>query len=137
MKEIKAAVKRNIEANNQNMINRMFDSGLKAITEARENADFLNHSFDLRSSFGVAVALNGRIIKSDFKLFSGNNGENGEEGLRSAKELINEIVRNYPSTTVLILVAAEKYAGFVEDKGRLVLTNFTFDIEDTLIAFAK
>lgn len=135
--EIMKAVRQNTEDNKQRMINKMFELGYKAIVEARDNADFLNHSNNLRSSLGIAVALNGRIVKSDFEIRLGGKDGDGQQGLEHAKELISKTATEYPNTIVLILVAGEKYAFFVENKGKLVLTNFTFDIEDSLISFVK
>lgn len=133
--EVSRMIKKGIEVMNQSLINKMFRTGYDAIIQARDNADFLNHTNNLRSSFGVAVSMNGSIVKSDFEIRLGGQDGDGLEGYERAKELAKLIAEQYPNTIALILVTGEEYAGLVEIKGKLVLSDFTFDIEGDLRSF--
>lgn len=122
--EVRAALrdfKRNIE---KNIVNDWFELGLKTITEARSHADFKNWSNNLRSSFGVAISRNGKILKHSYEIKGDGSLGDGKEGFEAAKTLTEEIAEEFPNSTVLILVAAEGYAGYVEKAGRNVLSGF-------------
>ncbi len=114
------------------LADRMYDKGMIAINEARANATFQNHTNNLRSSFGVAVALNGRIIRSNFELHGNGSLGDGGEGLAKAKRLIGERAGQYRDQLLLVLVAAEQYALYVESKGRAVLTFVSYDLKKNL-----
>ncbi|MEI5984438.1 MULTISPECIES: hypothetical protein [Sphingobacterium] len=104
---------------------KLFQMGQSTIKDARDNAKFMNHTNNLRSSLGVAVSLNGKILKSDFELVGDGKKGDGSDGYAKAEKLINERVEEYKDKLLLILVAGEDYAMYVENRAnKSVLTTF-------------
>jgi len=109
--------------NIQNMVVDIFyEEGLKIVEDARLNGTYLNHTNNLISSIGFVVAVNGEIVKQNFKRTGDGKDDDGTEGLRRAKELVNEIIADYPQSVSLVVVAGMGYALAVEANGRVVLT---------------
>lgn len=74
----------------------------------RNNAEFLNHTFNLRSSLGAVVFQDGIIVYRNFKDVGGDDGY---------KKAITVAEANIPSTGIgMMLVAGEDYALYVEAK---------------------
>lgn len=79
----------------------------KSAIDLRQNADFMNHTFNLRSSLGAVVFRNGMIVHENFEAVSG-----GSDGLQKGKQVAQN---NIPSTGLgMMLVAGEDYALYVE-----------------------
>lgn len=114
-----------------------FDAGLEAIEQARNNADFNNWTNDLRSSFGVAVAVDGKIVKSNFTLRGDGKEGDGRPGLQEAQKYVDELMRDQSKGVALVLVAGRYYAGYVEAKGRNVLTAYVLDTAKELVNTLK
>src|SRR5690606_21163637 len=75
---------------------------------ARKNAEFLNHTFNLRSSLGTVVFRDGVIAHRNFKDVGGDDGYN---------KAISVAEANIPSDGVgMVLAAGEDYALYVEAK---------------------
>lgn len=75
---------------------------------ARKNAEFLNHTFNLRSSLGTVVFRDGVIVHRNFKDVGGEDGYN---------KAISVAEANVPSDGIgMMLVAGEDYALYVEAK---------------------
>ncbi|TDS14725.1 hypothetical protein [Sphingobacterium paludis] len=77
--------------------------------DIRTNADYMNHSYNLRSSSGTIVFRDGLIIHENFKLMG-----DGSEGLAKGKKVAEENVP--PSGIGMMLIAGEDYASYVEAK---------------------
>lgn len=78
-----------------------------------------NITFNLVSSVGFAIARDGVIVQSYFPL-SGT----GAQGKAKGEVLAERVAREYsgPSDIVLVLVAGEDYATFVQAKGKDVVS---------------
>jgi hypothetical protein len=88
------------------------------VKNARENANFTDHTGNLRSSIGYIVLRDGeQYTKGGFvKILAGDGGtEQGDKVLEQA-------ALKYPRGLVLIVVAGMDYAAAVESKGKDVLT---------------
>lgn len=112
------------ESAEKEIVQEWFDLGFEIISRCRTHASFQNWTNNLRSSFGVAVSQNGRILKHSYELHGSGSVGDGKDGLEAAKHLTQQIADENPNTIVLILVAAEGYAGYVERTGRSVLSGF-------------
>ncbi|WP_144034481.1 hypothetical protein [Sphingobacterium sp. 1.A.5] len=79
----------------------------KSASDLRQNADFMNHTYNLRSSLGAVVFRNGMIVHENFEAVSA-----GSDGLEKGKQVAQN---NIPSTGLgMMLVAGEDYALYVE-----------------------
>lgn len=77
--------------------------------DIRNNADYMNHTYNLRSSSGTVVFRDGQIVHQNFKLMG-----DGSEGFEKGKKVAEE---NVPSSGVgMMLIAGEDYASYVEAK---------------------
>lgn len=87
----------------------LIDLADKTAQDARQHAEFINHSHNLRSSLGTVVFKNGSIVYRNFQL-SGS----GSDGLEKGKSVAES---NIPSSGIgMMLVAGEDYALYVEAK---------------------
>ncbi len=78
----------------------------KVADDARRNAEFMNHSYNLRSSIGTVVFRNGFIVHQNFKDVGGEDGY--QKGIDVAED-------NLPESGVgMMIVAGEDYAYYVE-----------------------
>ena len=102
----------------QYAIDKLIEAGDRYVTDAWANADFLNHTFDLRSSIGFMVLENGKVIHKKFKT-QGNSQNGVREGQQVA---LVEGIKASRDDLVLIVVAGMFYAIYVESHGRDVLT---------------
>ena len=75
--------------------------------DLRSNAEFMNHTFNLRSSLGAVVFRNGKIVHENFMLVGGGN-EGFDKGRKIAKENVP------PIGLGMMLIAGEDYALYVE-----------------------
>ncbi|MBD1434856.1 hypothetical protein H8B06_18680 [Sphingobacterium sp. DN00404] len=131
--EINKALKVHAEKVLDEVAEKLFQLGLATINDARTHARFNNFSNNLRSSFAIAVALNGKIIKSDYSQVGNGTLGDGSEGMAKAKKLINEIVSEHRNQLLLVLVAGESYALYVEAKdNKTVLTQFALELKKKL-----
>lgn len=96
-----------------------------AAESLRANADFLNHSFNLRSSLGTVVFRNGSIVYQNFKDVGGSYGYS--KGISVAH-------KNIPTSGIgMMLIAGEDYALYVEaQSNKWVISGSSSDIARTL-----
>lgn len=133
LKEVNAAIKKQAKIAIEKAAENLFQRGLSTIQEAREEARFYNRTNNLRSSFGVAVSINAKIIKSDFELVGNGELGDGGDGLSRAQKLIGSVVNENRNKLLLVLVAGEKYALYVEAKdNKTVLTTFALNLKKEL-----
>lgn len=110
---------RYLEARSKYVRDRFIETGKKFAQNAWANADFLNHTFDLRSSIGFVVVENGRIVHDEFRIIS-TGSAGSATGLKVAHEAIAEL--DGDDEFALIGVAGMGYAIYVESKGKDVIT---------------
>lgn len=110
------------------VLNRLIYIAEKFVKNARDKGSYTDQTGNLRSSIGYIILKDGREIKSDFerqmKVSGGRRKRNyGKDGVRVAKELIDQIKSDFPKGYVLIVVAGMNYAAAVESKGYDVITS--------------
>lgn len=76
---------------------------------AKLSAGYNDQTSNLKSSIGGVLLKNGKPI--NYVGFSGK----GEEGARTGKVYINELIQNYQSGYAILIVAGMNYAAYVED----------------------
>lgn len=89
-------------------------AGKSFLDYAVSNKGFQDVTFSLVSSIGFAVVKDGEIVHMEFT----NKGNS--EGQSKGEELIKNLVEN--SGVMLIAVAGENYALYVESKNKDVIT---------------
>lgn len=97
----------------------------KTAGDLRKNAEFLNHTFNLRSSLGTVVFRDGAIVHKNFKDVGGDNGY---------QKAISVAEANIPSSGIgMMLVAGEDYALYVEAKhNKWVISGSSKELANTL-----
>lgn len=91
--------------------------GEGSVNHARKHGAYQDQTSNLRNSIGYVIALNGRIIESEFKRSSGIT--NKAAYLANLK--IQEMLAGDTGYTLLI-IAGMNYARSVENRGKNVLT---------------
>ncbi len=96
-----------------------------AAESLRTNADFLNHSFNLRSSLGTVVFRDGSILYQNFKDVGGSDGYG--KGISVAH-------KNIPASGIgMMLIAGEDYALYVEaQSNKWVISGSSNELARTL-----
>lgn len=87
-------------------------AGEMFVKYARESGKYKDHTGNLRSSIGYVIVNSGEIWQENFE--KRNVGTDGKEGLTKAKRLAQELANTYIMGLVLIGVAGEDYAVYVE-----------------------
>jgi hypothetical protein len=100
------------------LIRRLQFVGESFIINARQGANFKDHTGNLRSSIGYVIIQNGlQYTQSGWKQIL-----QGTEGIATSQQLIEELSKLYPNSIVLICVAGMDYAAYVEAKGYDVIS---------------
>lgn len=76
---------------------------------AKLSAEYKDQTSNLKSSIGGVLLKNGKPIK--YEGFSGK----GQEGTKTGKVYINELIQNYQTGYAILIVAGMNYAAYVED----------------------
>ena len=87
--------------------------GEQCVTKIRDRAgdkSWYDQTGNLRSSVGYVIAHNKNIIQYS----SFNQLKQGSEGVKTGKDLAEELAKKYSNNYVLIVVAGMNYAEFVE-----------------------
>lgn len=83
---------------------------VKKVRDRSGKESWYDQTGNLRSSVGYVIAKNGSIIQySDF-----NQVKQGSEGVKTGKELAEELVKRFSNDYVLVVVAGMNYAELVE-----------------------
>lgn len=108
--------------------------GEEFVKNARENGTYQDRTGNLRSSIGYVVLQDGVQIRQNFQRFPGKEGKGKgkSKGVQQAKEVIDEVKKNFPKGFVLIGVAGMDYAAAVESRGYDVLTASSITAERDL-----
>lgn len=114
MSDIQNQINNAIKQQHQSIESHLIDAGQLFVENARANAEFMNHTFNLRSSIGYGITKDGVIIKSDFKTIA-TGADGTEDGIRVLDIAVSEL--STKTGYALIVVAGEYYAGYVETKG--------------------
>lgn len=94
-------------------IRALSELGEQCVTKIRDRAgdkSWYNQTGNLRSSVGYVIAHNKNIIQ--YSTF--NQVKQGSEGVKTGKDLAEELAKRYSNNYVLIVVAGMNYAEFVE-----------------------
>ena len=87
--------------------------GEQCVTKIRDRSgdkSWYDQTGNLRSSVGYVIAHNKNIIQYS----SFNQVKQGSEGVKTGKDLAEELAKKYSNNYVLIVVAGMNYAEFVE-----------------------
>jgi len=110
--------------------------GERFVNNARDNGNYVDQTGNLRSSIGYVILHNGTQIHENLKAYpaSGKKTANKSKkaGSQKAKQMLDEVRKNYPRGFVLIVVAGMEYAAAVESKGKDVLTASSITAEQEL-----
>jgi hypothetical protein len=90
--------------------------GEQFVAQARDNDTYKDQTGNLRSSLGYVILRNGVQVKANFA------SRKGKDGVKAAKDVIDEAKSKFPKGFVLIGVAGMGYAAAVESKGYDVIT---------------
>ncbi len=115
--DLKQVFKQSGIAIEEETLTRFAEIGKEFVEDARTRGAYMNHSWELRSSIACEVLRNGKSVYKNYQLVG-----DGKRGVADAKKLIAHLKTQYSKGIALIVVAAEKYAGYVEAKGKNVLT---------------
>lgn len=107
--------------------------GEEFVRNARLNGDYKDRTGNLRNSIGYVILKNGEQLHENFTLAARVSAEGSgksktkftkgsAEGKAIAMEFIKDLLPQFPTGYVLIVVAGMNYAAAVESKGRDVLT---------------
>lgn len=107
-------------------------AGQKAMESAkaktREQGGFGNITFNLRSSIGWLVQIDGQEFRKEFSPVSG-----GKEGVRVGIEFARSIAGKFKDGIVLVLVAGMDYAIYVKQRNRDVIQSSGVTMEAELL----
>lgn len=101
--------------------------GLRAVTEARTNAEstgrnYADRTSNLRSSTGYVIALDGRIVEQGgFEQLPPVTEEPSEKGSEIGRGMAIRLAKSNPHHAVLVIVAGMNYATYVANRGFNVL----------------
>lgn len=121
MDEIDRMIEEEIRKSERDIIKKLSYIGESAISEARENGDYMDQTGNLRSSVGYVILNNGKTVLENIQ--RSERGTDRSTGVQVAKNFIQEISEKYKNGFVLIVVAGMNYAVYVEALGRNVLSS--------------
>ena len=121
MDEIDRMIEEEIRKSERDIIKKLSHIGESAISEARENGNYMDQTGNLRSSVGYVILNNGKTVLENIQM--SERGTDRSTGVQVAKNFIQEISEKYKIDFVLIVVAGMNYAVYVEALGRNVLSS--------------
>lgn len=107
-----------LEVIEERQIKRLQYLGEMCVTEARDKRTYMVQTGNLLSSTGYTVYKDGVAVTRNFVVI-----KDGTIGINKGKQLCDSIASKYNSGILLIVVAGENYAIYVESKGYNVLTS--------------
>lgn len=111
--EIAAYIAQRVERITSALLYNLQYIGERCLNAARETTSYKDQTGNLRSSLGYVIASDGKIIyQSTFEVV-----KEGGDGKKSGIQFAKEIVRQFPESIVLIVVAGMNYAQYVSAKG--------------------
>ena len=118
---IERAVRDKAEALKRAIVTALSMIGEECINVARDKARanaYITRTGNLASSIGYMIVQDGEVVTE--RGFEQTN--QGAEGVKTGKKAIAEVAKQFPTHSVLIVVAGMNYAIYVERKGYDVLT---------------
>lgn len=136
--QIKADANAQIEDAIAEAITGLAAIGEHAVSIARDHGSYNDVTGNLRSSIGYVILSDGEpVIQGESRQYSGPKGD-GEDGVKVAAELLEQLRSEYPEGLVLIVCAGMEYASYVEDiHGLDVLTSAQLDTEQQAAEMVK
>lgn len=136
--EIKADFDAQVEEAIEEAITGLAAIGEHAVTIARDQGSYNDITGNLRSSIGYVILRDGEpVLQGESRQYSGPKGD-GEDGVKVADELLEQLRSEYPEGLVLIVCAGMEYASYVEDiHGLDVLTSAQLDTEQQAAEMVK
>jgi len=117
MSEVDAYLEEQIQMLEQRAVYNLAYVGEQCLNNARNNGSYLDHTHNLRSSTGYVIVKDGKIVQmGDFIPIKGGN-----EGAQGGTAFARQLVKEFPTGIVLIVVAGMNYAAHVSAKGYNVL----------------
>ena len=113
MSEVDAYLEEQIQRIEQQTIYNLSYVGDRCSNEARSTNSYKDQTGNLRSSIGYVIVKDGM---SDFTTV-----KNGREGTQGGAAFARQLVKEFPSGIVLIVVAGMNYAAHVSARGYNVL----------------
>lgn len=133
--DIEKRVKAHRDNAHRQIVDRLSNVTMRFLKDARRNADFTDHTGNLRSSIAGGVYYNGQVIFSNFEKSS--IGTDKEKGILDAKDHLSSLIPEFSKGYAIIVVAAEFYAGYVESKGKDVIYGSSLTAKNLLRASFK
>jgi hypothetical protein len=133
MSDVEAYIKAETEAFFDEMVETFRQQGRefteKARAKTKAEGSFGNVTYNLRSSIGYCLMYEGKIVESYFPAIIG-----GTEGQEVGTELAERLATygDHGDAIVIVLVAGENYASFVQAKGYDVIDSSTTAFETEL-----
>jgi hypothetical protein len=87
--------------------------GEQCLNQARSTDTYRDQTGNLRSSTGYIIAVDGKVVQTSHF----DTVKNGQEGSVEGKAFAMELVSEFPTGVVLIVVAGMNYAASVSAKG--------------------
>lgn len=101
----------------QAIIYRMQAIAEETVNVARTSANFTDQTGNLRSSIGAILSVDGQIVQSSgFEVV-----KDGAQGAQDGRAFAEQLIAQYPTGIVLIVVAGMNYAKYVSARGKDVL----------------
>ena len=91
-------------------LSKLGEECVKRVRDRAGDKSWYDQTGNLRSSVGYVIAHNKNIIQ--YSTF--NQVKQGSEGVKTGKDLAEELAKRYSNNYVLIVVAGMNYAEFVE-----------------------
>jgi hypothetical protein len=130
MKDVEAYINSETEAWFDELVETFREKGRefteKARARTKEERGFNNITWNLRSSIGYCLMYEKKVVESYFPSIIG--GTEGEEVGRDLAERL-ATYGDYGDGIILVLVAGEDYASFVEATGKEVISSSTTDFQ--------
>lgn len=93
---------------------------IEVVSRARLVNTYQDQTGNLRSSIGYVIYKDGMRVHESFEAHP--HDDNGEAGVKQAKDLCASLATDYAGRTVAIVVAGMDYAVYVESRGLDVVT---------------
>lgn len=127
-KQLGVIIRNKFEDIEKKVLNVLMNAGEQAVRQARLKGSYQDRTGNLRSSIGYVIVKRGEVVhQSAFNVVKG-----GQEGSKEGLSLALDLVKNYPTDNVLIVVAGMNYATYVERKGFDVLSSAQLKAEEVV-----
>lgn len=127
-KQLGVIIRNKFEDIEKKVLNVLKNAGEQAVKQARLKGSYKDRTGNLRSSIGYVIVKRSEVVhQSAFNVV-----KDGQEGSKEGLSLALDLVKNYPTDYVLIVVAGMNYATYVERKGFDVLSSAQLKAEEVV-----